>query len=210
MAREANIDHFVFSSVLHAITTDLLQHRIKRDIEEHLLSSGLEFTILQPSNYMLPHRLIPAFTEGVFRLNWSLERKQSMVDIGDVTDVAADVLCNSESHFGATYELVGPGRYSGHEISAAISSVIDKPVEAEQVSGDILLKLLLGDDDLDKFPYQVMVGRAIFARYDSHDFVGNPNVLTMLLGRSPTTFEEFVRNQFEAYIERTAGVGTKR
>ena len=106
MARETNIDHFVFSSVLHAITTDLLQHEIKRDIEEHLLSSGLEFTILQPANYMLPHRLIPAFKEGVFRLNWSLDRKQSMVDLGDVTDVAAEVLCNSEKHFGATYELV--------------------------------------------------------------------------------------------------------
>jgi hypothetical protein len=59
---------------------DLVQHEVKRDIEEHLLSSGLEFTILQP-------------------------------------------------------------------------------------------------------------------RYSSHDFVGNPNVLTWLLGRPPTTFEAYVRNQ---------------
>jgi uncharacterized protein YbjT (DUF2867 family) len=49
-ASAAGVKHFVFSSVLHAITTDLLQHEIKRDIEEHLLSSGLEFTILQPAN----------------------------------------------------------------------------------------------------------------------------------------------------------------
>ena len=40
-----------FSSVLHAITTDLIQHELKRDIEEHLVSSGLEFTILQPANF---------------------------------------------------------------------------------------------------------------------------------------------------------------
>jgi hypothetical protein len=44
-ARAAGVRHFVFSSVLHAILTDLTQHRIKRDLEEHLLSSGLEFTI---------------------------------------------------------------------------------------------------------------------------------------------------------------------
>lgn len=68
-ARAAGAEHFVFSSVLHAITTDLIQHEIKRDIEEHLLSSGLEFTILQPANYMLPHRLRAAFIEGVFRLS---------------------------------------------------------------------------------------------------------------------------------------------
>jgi uncharacterized protein YbjT (DUF2867 family) len=67
-ARTAGVRHFVFSSVLHAITTDLIQHDIKRNLEEYLLSSGLEFTILQPANYMLRHRLKPAFEMGVFRL----------------------------------------------------------------------------------------------------------------------------------------------
>lgn len=71
-ARAEGVGHLVFSSVLHAIITDLVQHEIKRDIEEHLLSSGLEFTILQPSNYMMPWRLRPAFEKGVFELSWSL------------------------------------------------------------------------------------------------------------------------------------------
>src|SRR3546814_17542049 len=35
-AQKAGVAHFVFSSVLHAITTDLVQTEIKRDIEEHL------------------------------------------------------------------------------------------------------------------------------------------------------------------------------
>ena len=74
-ARAEGVQHFVLSSVLHAITTDLIQHEIKRDIEEYLLSSGLEFTILQPSNYMLPWRLRPAFDQGVFELAWSLDRR---------------------------------------------------------------------------------------------------------------------------------------
>ena len=92
--------------MLHAITTDLVQHEIKRDIEEHLVSSGLEFTILQPANYMLRHRLVPAFEHGVFRLSWSLDRRQSMVDVADVAEVAAAVLADSGRHAGATYELV--------------------------------------------------------------------------------------------------------
>ena len=112
-ARDAGVQHFVFSSVLHAITTDLIQHEIKRDLEEHLLSSGLEFTILQPANYMLRHRLLPAFVRGVFVLSWSLERRQSMVDLDDVVEVAAKVLAQSQEHAGATYELVAPGRYHG-------------------------------------------------------------------------------------------------
>ena len=47
-AKAEGVKHFVFSSVLHAVLTDLVQHEIKRDVEEYLLSSGLEFTILQP------------------------------------------------------------------------------------------------------------------------------------------------------------------
>ncbi len=33
-----------------------------------------------------------------------------------------------------------------------------------------------------------------------HDFVGNPNVLTWLLGRPPTTFEAYVRHQHDAFL----------
>lgn len=204
MAKARGVEHFIFSSVLHAITTDLVQHEIKRDVEEHLLSSGLEFTILQPANYMLPLKLLPVFNEGVFRLSWSLDRRQSMVDIGDITDVAADILADGERHFGATYELVGAGRYTGHDIGAAISSVLGHPVPVEEISGDVYLKAWCGDVDPSELPHQARVLRSISARYSSHDFVGNPNVLTMLLGRAPTSFEQFVRRQYDAFM-RGAG-----
>ena len=197
-ARANGVKHFVFSSVLHAITTDLLQHEIKRDIEEHLLSSGLEFTILQPSNYMLAHRLRPAFERGVFRLPWSLERYQSMVDLGDVTEVAAMVLADSDRHASATYELVAPGRYTAHDLQEIISRMLNRPITAECISAETFLAEFLGDD-LSRFPYETRVIRAITTRYSSHDFVGNSNVLEWLLGRAPTTFAQFVQAHYDAY-----------
>ena len=201
MARTAGVAHFVFSSVLHAITTDLVQHEIKRDIEEYLLSSGLEFTILQPANYMLPLKLRPVFEEGVFRLSWSLDRRQSMVDLGDVTDVAAEILADGEAHYGATYELVGPGRFTGHDIGDVLSVVLGRTVPVEQIDADTYLKAWFGDVDPSRFPHQARVLRSITARYSSHDFVGNPNVLTMLLGRTPTSFEQFVQRQYAAFTQ---------
>jgi uncharacterized protein YbjT (DUF2867 family) len=200
-ARAAGVRHFVFSSVLHAITTDLIQHEIKRDIEEHLLSSGLEFTILQPANYMLRHRLVPAFSQGVFRLSWSLDRYQSMVNLGDVTEVAAAVLAASGQHAGATYELVAPGRYTAHDLAKVISAVTGREVVAERIDPEVFLKASLGVDSLAQFPYQAGVSRAIGQRYSSHDFIGNPNVLRWLLGREPTTFEQFVRREFDAFTK---------
>jgi uncharacterized protein YbjT (DUF2867 family) len=199
-ARAEGAGHFVFSSVLHAITTDLVQHEIKRDIEEHLLSSGLEFTILQPANYMLPLKLRPVFERGVFELSWSLERRQSLVDLGDVTDAACLALTNSDRHAGATYELVAPGRYTAHDLGAIISRVLGRPIAVREIDADTYLKAWVGDTDPGQVTHQVRVLRAISARYSSHDFVGNPNVLTWLLGRPPTTFEEYVGHQHEAFL----------
>jgi aryl-alcohol dehydrogenase-like predicted oxidoreductase/uncharacterized protein YbjT (DUF2867 family) len=199
-ARAEGIKHFVFSSVLHAITTDLVQHEIKRDVEEHLLSSGLEFTILQPSNYMLPLKLLPVFNEGVFRLSWSLDRRQSLVDLGDVTDVALEVLRNTERHASATYELVGNGRYTAHELGTIISRVMKKHIKVEEIDADTYLKAFFGDRDRSELQHQARVLRAITERYSRHDFLGNSNVLTWLLGRQPTTFEQFVQSQYRAFI----------
>jgi uncharacterized protein YbjT (DUF2867 family) len=199
-ARAEGVQHLVLSSVLHAITTDLVQHQIKRDIEEHLLSSGLEFTILQPSNYMLPLKLRPVFERGVFELSWSLDRRQSLVDLGDVTDVARMVLADTVRHAGATYELAGPGRFTAYELAEIMSRVLRKPVEVREIDADTYLKAWVGDADPRQLTHQISVMRAITARYSSHDFVGNPNVLTWLLGRPPTTFEEYVRRQHAAYL----------
>jgi hypothetical protein len=41
--------------------------------------------------------------------------------------------------------------------------------------------------------------RAISERYSSHDFIGNPNVLTWLLGREPTTFQQFTQQAFDDF-----------
>ena len=196
-AREAGVRLFVLSSVLHAIVTDLVQHEIKRDLEEHLLSSGLEFTILQPANYMLRHRLAPAFEDGVFRLSWSLDRQQSMVHVGDVAEVAAAVLSDRHRHAGATYELVAAGRYTAYDLARIVSGVTGRQVVAEEIHPDVFLRAALGVDSLSQVPYQAEVVRAISARYSSHDFVGNANVLTWLLGRQPTTFEEFVQREYQ-------------
>jgi uncharacterized protein YbjT (DUF2867 family) len=200
-ARARGVEHFVFSSVLHAITTDLVQHEIKRDIEEHLLSSGLEFTILQPANYMLPLKLRPVFERGVFELSWSLERRQSLVDLGDITDVAALVLGDTDRHAGATYELVAPGRYTGYELGGIIARVLGRAVEVREIDADTYLKAWIGDTDPAEATHQIRVLRAITERYSGHDFVGNPNVLTWLLGRSPTGFEDYVRRQFRLRTE---------
>ncbi len=204
-ARAANVGHFVFSSVLHAIATDLIQHEIKRDQEEHLLSSGLEFTILQPTNYMLPHRVWPVFAGEPFRLAWSLDRRQSMVDLEDITDVAALVLGEPKRHAGATYELAAPGRFTAYDIGGVLSKVLGREIGVEQMDTEAFVRARFGDGDPAVLDYQLRVIRAISAHYSRHDFLGNPNVLSWLLARPPTSFEDFVRREHAAFQARRGG-----
>ncbi|MHA6758095.1 hypothetical protein [Streptacidiphilus sp. PAMC 29251] len=115
-----------------------------------------------------------------------------------MTEVAATVLIDSNRHAGATYELVAPGRYTAHDIAEVISDVLGQPITAEQIDADVFMARSLGADHQSRFPYQTAAARAISKRYSSHDFIGNPNVLTWLLGREPTTFKEFVQRELVA------------
>lgn len=198
-ARAQGVRHFVFSSVLHAIVTDLVQHEIKRDIEEYLIGSGLEFTILQPTNYMLPLKLRPAFADGVFRLSWSLDRKQSMIDLGDLTDSVLAVLSDPQRHAGATYELAGSGRYTAYEIRDIIAKVLGREISVERIEPETYLRAVFGDFESAEFQHQTRVHRSITRYYSAHDFVGNPNVLRWLIGREPTSLEDFVRSAHAAF-----------
>ena len=201
-AKRAGVGHFVFSSVLHAITTRLIQHEIKRDIEERLVSSGLDFTILQPANFMLPLRLKPVFDESVFRLTWSLDRRQSMIAIDDLTDVAALVLGDRQRHVAATYELAGRERLTAHDIGAILSDVIGRPIAVEYLDPETFTRIRLGGDHRPDFAHQLRLSRAIADYYSSCDFVGNANVLTWLLGRAPTDFATFTRRELATHRAR--------
>ena len=132
--------------------------------------------------------------------SWSLERRQSLVDLADVAEVAAMVLMDSDRHAAATYELVAPGRYAAHDLAAIIGRVLGRPIPVEEISADTFLKEFFGDVGPEQFPHETRVLRAITKYYSGHDFVGNPNTLTWLLGRAPTTYESFVRRQYEDYL----------
>ena len=51
-AREADVEHLVFHSVLHPQIEAMPHHWQKMRVEELLLQSGLHYTILQPTIYM--------------------------------------------------------------------------------------------------------------------------------------------------------------
>ena len=212
-AEAAGVKHLVFSSVLHAIIGDLIQHRDKLAIEQRIVTSRLNFTILQPTNYMLPAWPNPVFETGVFRLWYSLAPRQSLIILEDYAEAAAKVICEGNRHYGATYELSSADCLTGYEIADTFARVTGRPIKAEEVSPeDFFLKYrkhpsvearratgqTVGVED---FKYEFEVFRTIGECYAKHDFVGNPNVLTWLLGRKPMSVEDYLVKAYARFRE---------
>jgi uncharacterized protein YbjT (DUF2867 family) len=126
---------------------------------------------------MLPLKLRPVFDRGVFELSWSLTRRQSLVDLGDVTDAARLALADSERHAGATYELVAPGRYTAYELGDIIAGVLGRPIEVREIDADTYAKAWVGDGDPSQFTHQLNVLRAITRRYSCQRVILNLRII---------------------------------
>ncbi|OQY20192.1 MAG: hypothetical protein B6I35_10720, partial [Anaerolineaceae bacterium 4572_32.2] len=188
-ARSAGVEHFCYHSVLHPQVEAMPHHWQKMRVEEQLYESGLRYTILQPTAYMqnvLAH-WDQIVEQGVYPVPYPVETRLSLVDLENVAQVAATVL-TKPGHAGATYELVGEA-LTQIKIAEVLSQQLGRPVRAEAVPLDAWEQQAraagLGD-------YQMATLLKMFRYYEQYGFGGNPHVLGWLLGRSPTTFADFV------------------
>ena len=191
LAQQAKLKHFVYHSVLHPQIQALPHHWNKVFVEEAVLESGLNFTILQPSSYM--QNVLQDWDgitqRGVHTLGFSVQAKLALVDLEDVAEVAAKVIGNPD-HFGAVYELAGPEMLSGEDKARALSKALGRTVRAAEESLEDFRRRALAAG---MPPHVVETRASMFAHYDHQGLVGNANVLRWLLGRAPTTFEGFLR-----------------
>ena len=188
-ARVAQVERFVYHSVLHPQTEAMPHHWQKLRVEEQLFESGLSYTILQPTVYMqnvLAH-LDQIVKRGIYPVPYVAETRLSMVDLEDVAEVAAIVL-TEPGHAGATYELCGAEVLSQTEIATILSQHVGRKVRVEVVSVEDWEAQArasgLGD-------YQIETLIKMFGYYERYGFRGNPRVLCWLLGRDPITFAIF-------------------
>lgn len=195
-AERAGVRHVVMSSIYHSMI-NIAQHRYKRDIEEKIIESGLNFTILKFHDYMMPEVYVEPVLDGHdYPIFWPVKegRLQSFVDLHDMTDAARKVIVEGSAHYHASYELCGPDKLTNQDLVHMLSRLVGREVRVVQKETEDLFKVLWPDyGESDKYQDEISVIKSIGAWYGQYDYVGNPNVLTWLLGRPPTNFEQFVR-----------------
>lgn len=189
-AEQAGVRRFVFHSVLHPQTEEMPHHWNKLRVEEMIFRSRLDFTILQPCAYM---QNILGYWEsirrdGVYAVPYAVGARLSVVDLEDVAEAAARVLCE-DGHAGATYELAGPQALSQSDQAAAAARVLGRPVRAEILDRTTWRQRM---QEKGMPPYELETLTRMFEYYEKYGLRGCPNALQYLLGRSPRTFEEFL------------------
>ncbi|MGD0319759.1 MAG: NmrA family NAD(P)-binding protein [Nitrososphaerales archaeon] len=204
-AVSANVGHFVFHSVLHPQVESMPHHWMKMRVEEVLLGSGLNFSILQPAPYMqnLQGQLSDILERGIYPVPYSANAPISLVDLEDVAEAAANVLTNP-TNVGATYELAGPEILTPNQMAEILSRHLNRVVHATRISLEMWRQQAqtagLGG-------YQLEILEKMFAYYDRNGLWGNPLILKTLLGRQPTSFSEYVKRTIQSELSRTKPAG---
>lgn len=188
-ATELGVRRLVYHSVLHPQIEAMPHHWAKLRVEEMLLASALDFTILQPTAYMQNSlaQWDVMKREGIYRVPYPVETRLSLVDLDDVAEAAAIVLTTG-GHSAAIYELVGTLPLNQIETAETFGWALKKTIRAETETVEAWEERArsAGMDD-----YQRETLTRMFRAYAHDGLRGNPNVLGWLLGRPPTSLAAF-------------------
>lgn len=203
-AQHGSFKHFVYSSVLGSQLRKLMNHDCKRYVEEYLFESGLDYTVLQPTHFMdlFPVAMLMGQVEPVYTANWNPEVPFSFVALQDLADAAARVIEEREKHFLAQYPLSSTRAYPYTEVVKLVGEAIGKEIRVEtrgiEDATQALTAMLSGSTGhTSVHPKARDTAHRLILYYNYHGLAGNPNVLEWLIGRKPTTHQEWVKVQVQ-------------
>ena len=179
VAKQAGVRRVVFSSVIHPVLSELVNHADKAPVEEALLDSGMEYVLLHPAMFF--QNIAPGWAKvkesGVFGEPWSTETRFSRVDYRDVAEVAAIALTEDRLLYG-TFELCAEGNLNRYGLAELMGEILGKPVKPIKV----------------ELPPQAGMPPKLtrmFDWYDQHGLLGNSTTLRAILGREPRSLRAF-------------------
>lgn len=203
----SSISHFIYSSVLNTQLRKLLNHDCKRYVEEYLIESGLNYTILQPTNFMdnmkLEMFLSQPEDDTIYHAPWNPDVAFSQIALRDLGEAAANVVKEGEKHYFAQYLLVSTRPTPYREVVKIVGQGIGRDIKVQQLpfekAVEGFLKMLGGGKDV---PWGTKdAAERMLLYYNHHGLWGNPGVLEMLLGRKATSVGEWTEVQLKAWKE---------
>ncbi|KAI9155745.1 NmrA-like family domain-containing protein [Paramyrothecium foliicola] len=201
--REGNFRHFVFSSVLKPQLRKPLNHDNKRYIEEYLFESPLNYTVLQPCNF-LAENLFPIGkwvqdNEPVLSLPYDHNIPNSHIFLEDLAEVSLTVLKEREKHYNSEYPLSSTYPIAYKDLVEITEEALGKRIAIVKLPYlETVKKLVTSQFGNDYKAGNLDVAERLVLWYERYGLNGSPNILEWLLGRKPTTYEEWLGQHLKA------------
>lgn len=192
-AKTGSFKHFVYSSVASSQLNKLLNHECKREVEEYLMESGLNYTILQPSHLFenTPIAMFMAQDNPVYPMAYNPDIKHSFTAMKDLSDAAALVIEQRERHFFATYPIVSTLPTAYTDFLEILGKAIGKPILIERKPFEDGVKMMNQRFNPENDPKRSDIFERILWYYNRRGIWGNPSVTEWLLQRKATGCEEW-------------------
>lgn len=196
-AKRAGVGHVVALSVMgsdHASPAAF--GRWHAAIDEHLATSGLDYTILRPSGFMQFH-LLPVQTVKAADTWYGMtgDGATAYIDTEDVAAAAAAVL-TSAGHIGRTYDLTGPEAITLPQAAAQLGWAIGRDVAYVDLPAEQFHANLLGAG-LPTWLAEAAVALCGAIR-DGHAATVT-NSVEELTGRPPRSYREILGAHIDAF-----------
>ena len=186
----------------------MIHHDQRLQVEEYLMESDLNYTILQPTHFMFLFPVAPMLAQEhpIYMANWNPTIPFSFLALSDLGEVGAKILNEREKHYNAQYPLCSDGPLNYNQICEMVSHEIGKTIELRQktfeesVQGFLMRIFGAGVDGVDAESVDAV--ERILLYYNRHGLVGSSNVCEWLLGRKPTTWRDWMRAEIRQIKEQ--------
>lgn len=199
-SQKGGLKHFVYSSVLHPQIRKLMNHDCKRYVEEYLIESGLNYTIIQPSHMLDTFPVQHLFQQEapVFPAAFDPKTTFSFTVLQDLAEAFVRVFEEREKHYLSEYTACSTGPISYADVIATMSHEIGRPIKTKQMdyyeAAETFQKRLFGDSGAPPQATRDALHRLLLY-YNFYGIKGNPNVLEWLIGRKPTTIKDYLHQE---------------
>ena len=134
-AKEAGVQHFVYSSVVSADQNTGVPHfESKWQIEQHIAQLGVPYTILRPAAFMQNWNnfMRDQILGGTIPLPLNAQTSLQQISVDDIGHIAAMAFQNPTKYAGKTIELAGD-ELTMQRTAELVTRVLGRPVNYVQV-----------------------------------------------------------------------------
>ena len=197
-AARASVEHVVKITSKASADSPVARRRDQSTIEEGLISSGLDYTLLRNNVYMQNFLMLaPAIARSSSFGSNTGEGRGGLIDSRDVAAVAAMIASDPVSHKNKTYWLTGPESLTYADAADVMTKVLGRRITFHPLTNEEQRQAMIAVGVPEHIAQMNAQALGLCTEGDA-DWVTDD--VTTILGRHGRSFEQFITDHAETFV----------